>query len=142
MPENSALQFVDTNIIVYAYDVSHAEKWNRARSLLEDLWKSGHGCISIQVLQELFVTLTRKIPKPIPVDTATRLIGDLGQWRLHTPGLESILEAVDIQQRNHLSFWDAMIVCSAKSMGCQTIWTEDLNANQVYENVKAVNPFL
>ena len=141
MPENNDFQFVDTNIIIYAYDISHTEKQERARSLLADLWESGLGCVSIQVLQELYVNLTMKIPKPLSPETAARILADLGQWRLHVPGLESILEAADIQQRNRLSFWDAMIICSAKTLKCRTIWTEDLYTEQCYENVQAVNPF-
>ncbi len=142
MPENKGLQFVDTNIIIYAYDFSDTKKQNRAKSLLTDLWKSGLGCLSMQVLQELYVNLTLKIPKPLSPEITGRLIADFGCWRLHIPGLESISDAIDIQQRNRLSFWDSMIICSAKALHCKMIWTEDLNPNQLYENIKVVNPFL
>ena len=110
--------------------------------MIIDLWESGLGCLSIQVLQELYVNISAKIPKPLPADIASRIITDLGQWRLHIPDLSSILEAIEIQQRNQISFWDAMIICSAKTLDCKIIWTEDLNTNQFYENIKAVNPFL
>ena len=142
MPENKEFQFVDTNIIIYAYDISEPVKREQARSLIIDLWESGLGCLSIQVLQELYVNISAKIPKPLPADIASRIITDLGQWRLHIPDLSSILEAIEIQQRNQISFWDAMIICSAKTLDCKIIWTEDLNTNQFYENIKAVNPFL
>ncbi|MGI6319354.1 MAG: PIN domain-containing protein [Firmicutes bacterium] len=142
MPENKEFQFVDTNIIIYAYDISDPVKREQARSLIIDLWESGLGCLSIQVLQELYVNISAKIPKPLPADIASRIITDLGQWRLHIPDLSSILEAIEIQQRNQISFWDAMIICSAKTLDCKIIWTEDLNTNQFYENIKAVNPFL
>jgi predicted nucleic acid-binding protein len=53
-----------------------------------------------------------------------------------------VIEAIHIQQRNKISFWDAMIICSAKELGCKIIWTEDLNPNQLYEGIKVVNPFI
>ncbi len=142
MADDREFQFVDTNILIYAYDISSAEKHWRALDLIAELWDSGKGCLSIQVLQEFYVNLTMKIPNPLtPQDTA-QIIEDLGQWRLHKPELNNIIEAIQIQQQNKLSFWDAMIICSAKNLGCKTIWTEDLNMNQSYEGVKAVNPFL
>ncbi len=141
MPDDTDLLFVDTNIFIYAYDVSSAEKHQLALELVSELWNSGKGCLSIQVLQEFYVNLTLKIPQPLtPLETA-RIIDDLGQWRLHKPELKNVLEAIHIQQRNKISFWDAMIICSAKELGCKTIWTEDLNPNQVYEGIKAINPF-
>ncbi|NLL57645.1 MAG: PIN domain-containing protein, partial [Firmicutes bacterium] len=77
---------------------------------------------------------------PLKPQETTQIIDDLGQWRLHKPGLKSVIEAIHIQQRNKISFWDAMIICSAKELGCKIIWTEDLNPNQLYEGIKAVNP--
>ena len=141
MSGDSEFQFVDTNIFIYAYDVSSAEKHKRALNLITELWDSGKGCLSIQILQEFYVNLTIKIPNPLSPEKASPIIEDLGQWRLHKPKLKNIMEAMLIQQQNKISFWDAMIICSAKNMGCKTIWTEDLNPNQLYEGVKAVNPF-
>lgn len=141
MPDDTDLLFVDTNIFIYAYDVSSAEKHQLALDLVSELWDSGRGCLSIQVLQEFYVNLTMKIPHPLTPLETTRIIDDLGQWRLHKPELKSVIEAIQIQQRNKISFWDAMIICSAKELGCKTIWTEDLNPNQIYEGIKAINPF-
>lgn len=141
MPDDFERQFVDTNIFIYAYDVSSAAKHQRALELISELWNSGNGCLSIQVLQEFYVNLTLKIPHPLtPLETA-QIIDDLGQWCLHKPELKSVVEAIHIQRRNKISFWDAMIICSAKELGCKIIWTEDLNPNQLYEGIKAVNPF-
>ena len=136
------MQFVDTNIFVYAYDTSSAEKHRRALELISNLWDSRQGCLSIQVLQEFYVSLTLKIPNPLTPETTAQIVEDLGQWRLHKPGLNNIMEAINIQQRNKISFWDAMIICSAKQLGCNVIFTEDLHANQLYEGIKTVNPFL
>ena len=142
MPDDTEPLFVDTNIFIYAYDVSSAEKHQRARELVSELWDSGKGCLSIQVLQEFYVNLTLKIPHPLTPQETAQIIADLGQWRLHKPELKSVVEAIHIQQRNKISFWDAMIICSARELGCKTIWTEDLNPNQLYEGIKAVNPFI
>ncbi|HSW58827.1 MAG TPA: PIN domain-containing protein [Dehalococcoidales bacterium] len=142
MPDNTELQFVDTNILIYAYDVTSTEKHRRALALISELWDSGRGCLSVQVLQEFYVNLTQKIPHPLTPPEAVLIIEDYGQWRLHKPELKSVIEAIHIQQRNKISFWDAMIICSAREMGCQNIWTEDLHANQFYEGIKAVNPFM
>ncbi|MCL5982043.1 MAG: PIN domain-containing protein [Firmicutes bacterium] len=142
MPDENELQFVDTNILIYAYDVSSAEKHQRALTLVSKLWDSGKGCLSIQVLQEFYVNLTQKIPHPLTPLKTTRIIDDYGQWRLHKPELRSVIEAIYIQQRHKISFWDAMIICSAKEMGCKNIWTEDLHPNQTYEGIRVVNPFI
>jgi len=142
MPDENELQFVDTNILIYAYDVSSAEKHQRALELVSKLWDSGMGCLSIQVLQEFYVNLTQKIPYPLAPLKTVRIIDDYGRWRLHKPELKSVMEAIYIQQRHKISFWDAMIICSAKEMGCRNIWTEDLQPNQSYEGIIAVNPFI
>lgn len=134
--------FVDTNILVYAHDVSAGDKHLQAKALVSKLWKSGQGCLSIQVLQEFYVTLTQKVARPLPPDLAARIISDLSQWHLHVPDVEDILEAIEVQKRNKLSFWDAMVICSAKKLNCTLLFTEDLNSGQLYEGVMAQNPFV
>ena len=135
-------QFVDTNILVYAHDASAGEKHIKAKKLITDLWNSREGCLSIQVLQELYVTLTKKVAYPLKPEIAADIINHLGQWVIHTPDVDNILKAIDIQQQFNLSFWDAMIVCSAKSTNCDILWSEDLNTGQIYEGVKVINPFV
>lgn len=135
------LQFVDTNILVYAHDSSAGCKQTEARELLRSLWQSGDGCISIQVLQEFYVTVTRKVAKPLSPDAASRIIGDLSAWQVHRPGVEDVQNAIRLQQRYQTSFWDAMVLTSALQMGCRTIWSEDLSAGQVYERVTVQSPF-
>ncbi len=121
MLDDTDLMFVDNNIFIYAYDVSSAEKHQFARKLIAELWDTGRGCLSIQVLQEFYVNLTLKVPHPLTPLETTQIMEDLGQWRLHKPGLKNVIEAIHIQQRNKISFWDAMIICSAKELGCITI---------------------
>jgi predicted nucleic acid-binding protein len=135
-------QFVDTNILVYSYDKGDGEKQKLAKDLIASLWESRKGCISIQVLQELYVTMTRKATTPLAPDAAASIIADLSTWPHHVPAAGDILQAADIQQRYGISFWDAMIVNSACKTGCSILWTEDLNSGQVYESVTARNPFL
>jgi predicted nucleic acid-binding protein len=142
MKDEKRRQFVDTNILVYAHDASAGEKHIKAKKLITDLWSSQEGCLSIQVLQELYVTLTKKVTYPLKPETTADIIHHLGQWAIHTPYAEDILKAIDIQQQYNLSFWDAMIVCSARSTNCDILWSEDFNSGQIYEGVKVINPFV
>ena len=138
-PEN--LQFVDTNVLIYAHDRSAGEKHLRARELVTGLWESGEGCLSIQVLQEFYVNVTRKVARPLTPEAAAQIIADLSVWQMHRPGVEDVLDAIRLQSRYQISFWDAMIIASALQSGCQTIWSEDLNPGQTYDQVKVLSPF-
>jgi predicted nucleic acid-binding protein len=141
MSEPRDLQFVDTNILIYAHDRSAGVKHTRARELVRELWQSGEGCLSIQVLQEFYVNVTQKVAKPLTPDVAVQIIGDLSAWQVHRPSVEDILDAIVLQRRYPISFWDAMIVASAIQLGCQTLWSEDLNPGQVYGTVTVTSPF-
>lgn len=134
-------QFLDTNILVYAHDSSAGEKHVRAKVLISDLWDSGAGCLSVQVLQEFYVTVTRKVRQPLQREVAAQVVEALSFWRIYAPDAKDVLAAIALQQRHQLSFWDAMIVYSAAQLGCQTLWSEDLNPDQVYDGVQVVNPF-
>jgi len=133
--------FVDTNVLVYAHDVTAGDKHGRARALLEELWDTREGCLSVQVLQEFFVTTTRKIPKPLDAPAAGQVINDLALWHVHAPAARDVLAAIDIHQQTGASFWDAMIIRSAQELGCPTLYSEDLNADQAYAGVRVSNPF-
>ena len=135
------LEFVDTNVLIYAHDVSAGEKRTRARELLQSLWQSEAGCLSIQVLQEFYVNVTQKVAKPLVPEMAAQIIADLSVWQLHCPGMEDVLDAIRLQSRYAVSFWDAMILASAVQLGCATLWSEDLNHGQDYEGVTILNPF-
>jgi predicted nucleic acid-binding protein len=134
-------QFVDTNILLYAHDESAAGKRDRARALVEQLWESRDGCLSVQVLQEFFVNVTRKIAKPLDAETARGIVADFSRWHLHVPAADDVLAAIGIHQRTGISFWDAMIVRSAAEIGCAVLYSEDLNASQEYSVVRVENPF-
>ena len=135
------LQFVDTNIMVYAHDRSAGDKHLRARDLVSQLWAANQGCLSIQVLQEFYVTATRKGPMPLPVDTAIRVLQDLSSWHVHCPTVEDLIEAAKLQHQYQLSYWDALIIHSAKQMNCKVIWSEDFNTGQLYQGIPVRSPF-
>jgi predicted nucleic acid-binding protein len=134
-------QFVDTNVLIYAHDRSAGTKYERARALLTELWESGDGCLSIQVLQEFYVSITRKVARPLSPDAARQIVADLGRWRIHSPTVDDVLNAIALQKRYVLSFWDAMVLASAIQMGCPVLWSEDLNDGQEYDSTRIVNPF-
>ena len=107
-------QLIDTNVLVYAHDVTAGDKHSRARTLVEELWDTRQGCVSVQVLQEFFVTTTRKIPKPLDAPAAAQIIDDLAHWHVHAPAVSDVVAAIEIHQRTGASFWDVMILRSAK----------------------------
>jgi len=134
-------QFLDSNILVYAYDRTQEAKWKRARAFLEDLWASREATMSVQVLQEFFRVVTRKLPHPLSVSEARPIVADLAKWPCHRPGAADVMAAIDLQEELKISFWDAMIVHSARQMGCSVLWTEDLNDGQRYAGVLVRDPF-
>ena len=133
--------FVDTNIIVYAYDISAGEKHKKAMEIMGNLWDSGHGIISSQVLQEFFVNATRKIAKPLDVVTAKEIVKDLLKWKVVNVNGDMILEAMDIHSSHKYSFWDSMIIAAAIEGGAGTILSEDLSDSQMVKGVVIKNPF-
>ncbi|MGE5549193.1 MAG: PIN domain-containing protein [Bacteroidota bacterium] len=134
-------QFVDTNILIYAYDDSAGAKGERARGILVGLWQSGLGCLSIQVLQEFFTNATRKIKNPISIDDAAGVVADVAQWRVHSPVTADVLAAIELARRDKLSYWDAAIITSAQRLGCRLLWSEDLPDGACYGDVVVRNPF-
>jgi predicted nucleic acid-binding protein len=133
--------FLDTNILVYAYDRSAGQKHEQAVQLMESCWENENGCLSVQVLQEFFVTVTRKLATPLNHQTARQIVADLAQWRLHAPATSDLLQAIDLQHDLQLSFWDAQVVQSAASLGCKQLLSEDLSHGQAYGGVQVINPF-
>jgi predicted nucleic acid-binding protein len=141
MNDKPAHQFVDSNVLVYAYDLAQDEKHEQAKALLLSLWESGLGCVSIQVLQEFFVNVTRKSDFPLSPEQAAQVIHDFSDWTVHRPGIKDVISAIELHQRYQISFWDAMILQSARQCGCGTLWSEDLSDSQDYGGVKVVNLF-
>jgi predicted nucleic acid-binding protein len=142
MNARSMLEFVDTNILVYAYDRSTPVRHERAKALLQSLWRSGYGCVSVQVLQEFYVTAIRKIKQPLQPEIAAQVVTDLTTWKVFAPAGQDVVEAIRLHQRYTISYWDAMVIHSARRLGCIVVWSEDLNAGQSYEGVRVLNPFV
>ncbi len=132
--------FVDTNILIYAHDRSTGVKHERARQLIEQLWKSGEGVLSTQVLQELCVNLRRKVATPLPVDEIRALIRDYLSWEIVVNTPEAVMQALEIEVRYKTSFWDALILQAAEQSGAAVLYSEDLAGKQTYGTVQVVNP--
>ncbi len=136
-----ARMFVDTNILVYAYDLSAGNKHEKAKEIIKDLWSTGDGLISTQVAQEFFVTVTRKIAKPLGLGQAREILKDLLQWKTITIDGSLIVDAINIQEKYQYSFWDSLIIASAMEGGAVTIISEDLSDKQKIGDVTISNPF-
>jgi predicted nucleic acid-binding protein len=139
---SDARVFVDTNILVYAYDSSAGDKHKIAKKEIAGLWNSGQGLISTQVLQELYVTITKKVPRPADSDLARMIIQDLLQWKVVINDGQSILEAIDIQNKHKLGFWDALVVQAAIKGEASVLLSEDFEAGRTIDGVTIRNPFL
>jgi predicted nucleic acid-binding protein len=138
----SAKFFVDTNILIYAHDRTMGVKHLRAQLLLEQLWNSGEGVLSTQVLQELCLNLRRKAANPLPLDEVRLLIREYSTWEMVTNTPDSVLRALDLEARYKVSFWDALILQAADYAGASVVYSEDLAAGQHYGAVQVVNPLI
>ena len=132
--------FVDTNILMYAHDTSAGAKHERAKALVEDLWRQRSGVVSTQVLQELCVNLRRKAGHPVDLRTAREIVADYLSWDVVTNTGESILEALQLEEHYQISFWDALVVQAAEASGAAVLYSEDLSDGQTYRGVRVVNP--
>lgn len=132
--------FVDTNILIYAHDRDAGEKRERAARALERLWDERTGRLSVQVLQEFYVTVTQKLATGRA--SAREIIRTYTPWVQHPTTPETILRASEIAELSRLSFWDGLIVASAEQAGASHLYTEDLNSGQTIVGVKIVNPLV
>ncbi|HKK17557.1 MAG TPA: PIN domain-containing protein [Opitutales bacterium] len=137
----SAKTFVDTNILVYSRDASEPEKQRVAEAALQELWKERRGALSTQVLNEYFVTVTRKLDPGLNPDEAWDDIDALSSWEPLAIDYHLLREAFHIQMRYQLSWWDSLIVAAADATNCEVILSEDLSAGQNYKGIEVVNPF-
>jgi predicted nucleic acid-binding protein len=136
----SAKTFVDTNILIYAHDVDAKSKHQVAKRVLADLWSDRTGVLSVQVLQEFYVNVTRKIAVPLTKDAARVIANTYAIWCIETTPAE-IAAAFRIEDENRIGFWDALIVASAAKSGASRILSEDLTAGQRIAGVAIENPF-
>jgi predicted nucleic acid-binding protein len=134
-----SVEFVDTNVLVYAHDGGAGAKHDRSVELLRRLAEDGNGALSIQVLSEFYVTATKKLG--MTSQEAEEVFADLGGWIIHRPAHADLMRAAHLHRRHVVSWWDALILNSAAELGCGLLWTEDLSDGQRYGTVTVRNPF-
>ncbi len=134
--------FVDTNILVYANDGSDKPKQECCKQIILDGIQNENMVLSTQVLSEFFVTVTKKIKEPLPVEIAKREIILLKAAEIVDVDYHSILKAIQVSVKNKLSYWDSLIIASAVKAGCGEIITEDMNHGQMIEGLVIRNPFI
>ena len=137
-----AAEFCDTNILAYAHDRSAGRKHEVAFGLVSRLWDEGGGLLSVQVLQELFVTLTNRAKLATDGRQARGVIAAFSVWRVYSPAADDVLAAIDAAAAWRISFWDSLILVAARAIDAKVVWSEDLNHGQSYDGVSVRNPFL
>lgn len=134
------LRFVDTNILLYAYDRDAGGKHGRAKQLMIELWNEGNGCLSTQVLQEFFVNVTKKIPQPLSTSMAREIMRTYLPWvHVATDG-EMAIRASEIADTWQTSFWDGMIIAAAERASATELLSEDLQNGQHIAGLLITNP--
>jgi predicted nucleic acid-binding protein len=135
----SARSFFDTNVLVCADDKAAPVKQQLAVELVAKHRRAGTGVVSLQVLQEYFVTITRKLK--VDARVARRKVELLAEFDVATPGVADILAAIDLHRLHGFSFWDALILRTAHQAGCTALLSEDLQEAREIDDVTIVNPF-
>jgi predicted nucleic acid-binding protein len=133
--------FVDSNILIYACDLDAGAKHQRSVDILESLWDRHLGVLSMQVLQEFYVNVTRKIAHPLSRKSARAIVDAYATWCVATSPSE-LTAAFRIEDDARIGFWDALIVAAALKSGAGRILSEDLNPGQKISGLSIENPFL
>lgn len=134
--------FVDSNVLLYAYDAGAGRKHAAAQGELEALWGTGGGALSVQVLQEFYYNATTKLKRPFAPEEARKILALYLDWVIFAPAPTDVIEATRLQERHRLSFWDSLIVLAARETGATVLLSEDFNHGQKIEGVRVHNPFL
>ena len=135
----SVRSFFDTNVLVYADDKSAPAKQQRAVDLVAEHRRAGTGVASLQVLQEYFVTVTRKLK--VDARVARRKVELLAEFDVAAPGIPDVLAAIDLHRLHGFSFWDALVIRAASQAGCRVLLSEDMQDGLEIEGVQVNNPF-
>jgi predicted nucleic acid-binding protein len=136
----SGIAFVDSNVLIYAHDRDAGPKRELAMALLGRLWTERTGILSVQVLQEFFVTVTRKLQTPLARAQAREVVRAYAPWVMSPTTPETILRATELSEAARIDFWDALIVAAAEQSGAETLYSEDLNHGQVIAGVRVLDP--
>ena len=134
-------QFIDTNILVYAYDSADPTKQEQARRILRSGITEETAVLSAQVLGEFFTVVTSRIAVPLSAEEAEEVLGLLSVLPVVEIDLRLVLRATALHRLYGINYWDSLIVAAAQRAGCTQILTEDLNTGQSYQDILAVNPF-
>jgi predicted nucleic acid-binding protein len=134
-----SVEFVDTNVLVYAHDGGAGAKHEKAVALLTRLFEDAGGALSFQVLAEFYAAATKKLG--MQSEEAEEVVRDLGGWTVHCPSHADLLRASRLHRRHKISWWDALVLNSAIELGCSVLWSEDLADGQRYGPVTVHNPF-
>ena len=134
--------FVDTNVFVYSRDTTERDKHRAARHWVEMLWDNQLGRTSFQVLNEYYVTVTRKLDRKMTPSNAYEDVQDLMTWNPVTFSAMLLDESWAIQARFGFSWWDSLVIAAAKEAGSNIILTEDLQSGQSIDGLVVVSPFL
>jgi predicted nucleic acid-binding protein len=133
--------FVDTNVLIYAYDAGAGHKHEIAKRVLRELWSERSGMLSAQVLQEFYVNVTRKIRTPVPKSTARGVVTIYSTWCVDPATTSDLAAAFQIEDEARIGFWDALIVAVAQRSGATLLLSEDLNPGQKIAGLTVTNPF-
>jgi len=132
--------FIDTNVLIYAYNMDAKAKNETAKAVLRELWSERTGVLSMQVLQEFYINVTRKIAAPLSKDSARSVVSSYAIWCMETTPAE-ISAAFRIEDESQIGFWDALIVSAALKCRATRILSDDLNARQRIAGISIENPF-
>jgi predicted nucleic acid-binding protein len=135
----SARSFFDTNVLVYADDKAAPAKQRRTLELVAEHRRAGTGVVSLQVLQEYFVTVTRKLG--VDAGIVRRKVELLAEFDVAATDVLDILAAIDLHRLHGFSFWDALILRAAKQAGCSVLLSEDFQESREIDGIQVVNPF-
>jgi predicted nucleic acid-binding protein len=138
----NALVFVDANVVIYSRDRRDELKQRVASEWLQRLWREQIGRTSIQVLNEFYWIVTRKLKPAVPASEAWIDVVMLMDWKPQCLDLALMQRARSIEQQHRLSWWDAMIVAAAQQQGCSILLTADLHHGAVFDGVRVCNPFI
>jgi len=133
--------FLDTNILVYAYDENEPKKQQKAQDILTDGIEQESSFLSVQVLGEFFNIVTRHIPQPMSSDEALEIIDMLSIMPVQEIDLTMVKRAIDTHKTYKISYWDSLILSAAERAGCAMLFSEDLSDGQTYQNILVRNPF-
>jgi predicted nucleic acid-binding protein len=133
--------FLDTNVLVYAYDDYLPQKQRRAREVIEQLAAAARAIVSTQVLQEFYWVVTRRLTKPVPEEVAEQAVKSLLTLPVLqvTPAL--VLDAIRRSRSEQLALWDALIIEAALAGGASSLYSEDMQSGRRVGDLTIENPF-